>query len=467
MDAAAEWGDANGAAAAAASSTRKQSMADGAAAPGGRELQRRYSDYGVEGENAPLRERMWKTFEDPQYSKVAFYYSQVQLSVILLSTLSFCLETELNCEPFPSHTADYVPHKHFVGLNNTVLSAENCQAWLATWLYIEWVSIIAFTCELIIRAIICPSKRNFVWSGNAWWNWIDLLAILPFYLGFAAGDWVSAFAVFRVVRLVRVFRVFKMGKSSQGMQLMFSTLKESSKVLGTLIFLILLATVLFSSAIYYAEAVGENAEDFASIPRIFWFIMVTMTTVGYGDVSPVTGIGKVCAVLTMFCGIIILALPITVIGTNFANQYEQQRFERMAERACCVDGARRLQGDVDLGKLLKYMRDLEKTGNLKIPCPTDTDALQKLLAAHDGNKVGRIDQGEWKAFLKANVVTPSASQEATLKKIAIAVDDLGRVVADLAATQRTLADTVARQQADIARLLPAAKAAGGGGELTA
>ena len=61
----------------------------------------------------------------------------------------------------------------------------------------------------------------------------------------------------------------------------------------------------------------------------------------------------------------------------------------------------------------------------------------------------------------------SASQEATLKKIAIAVDDLGRVVADLAATQRTLADTVARQQADIARLLPAAKAAGGGGELTA
>ena len=192
-----------------------------------------------------------------------------------------------------------------------------------------------------------------------------------------------------------------------------------------------------------------------------------MTTVGYGDVSPVTGIGKVCAVLTMFCGIIILALPITVIGTNFANQYEQQRFERMAERACCVDGARRLQGDVDLGKLLKYMQDLEKTGNLKIPCPTDTDALQKLLAAHDGNKVGRIDQGEWKAFLKANVVTPSASQEATLKKIAIAVDDLGRVVADLAATQRTLADTVARQQADIARLLPAAKAAGGGGELTA
>ena len=79
----------------------------------------------------------------------------------------------------------------------------------------------------------------------------------------------------------------------------------------------------------------------------------------------------------------------------------------------------------------------------RVPAPFGL-ALQKLLAAHDGNKVGRIDQGEWKAFLKANVVTPSASQEATLKKIAIAVDDLGRVVADLAATQRTLADTVAR-----------------------
>ena len=66
---------------------------------------------------------------------------------------------------------------------------------------------------------------------------------------------------------------------------------------------------------------------------------------------PDKALGKMVASFTQLAGIIILALPITVIGTNFANQYEQQRFERMAERACCVDGARRLQGDVDLGKL--------------------------------------------------------------------------------------------------------------------
>ena len=109
------------------------------------------------------------------------------------------------------------------------------------------------------------------------------------------------------------------------------------------------------------------------------------------------------------------------------------------------------------------MRELEVVGNLKIPCPANEDALQVLLAAQDGSKVGRIDAGEWKNFLKANVVTPSGSQAATLKKLAVSMEELHRVVGDLATAQRALAETVARQQDDLRRLLPGA---GGGGDVS-
>ena len=80
-----------------------------------------------------------------------------------------------------------------------------------------------------------------------------------------------------------------------------------------------------ASAIYYAEAVGENAEDFASIPRIFWFIMVTMTTVGYGDVSPITPIGKFLASLVALSGIGLVAMPTGIMASAFSEAMQRRR----------------------------------------------------------------------------------------------------------------------------------------------
>ena len=168
-------------------------------------------------------------------------------------------------------------------------------------------------------------------------NWIDLLAILPFYLEIVAGNVLSAFSVFRVIRLVRVFRVFKMGKSFAGLNLMMTALRDSGKVLAILAFLILIATIVFSSAIFYAEANDDGAVWFNSIPRCFWWCFVTMTTVGYGDSYPVTDLGRTIAVGAMFSGILILAMPITVIGANFANAYEQQTFEEKVISTCTRD----------------------------------------------------------------------------------------------------------------------------------
>ena len=156
---------------------------------------------------------------------------------------------------------------------------------------------------------------------------------MPFYIGLGiSGDALSAFSVFRVVRLVRVFRVFKMGKSSIGINLMVITIQESAKVLFILCYFVAIAMILFSSMMYYAEMENSQAAFFASIPRTFWWCLVTMTTVGYGDGYPVTPVGRIIAVITMFSGILILALPISVIGSNFAATYERLAFEMGAQK---------------------------------------------------------------------------------------------------------------------------------------
>ena len=306
-------------------------------------------------------------------------------------------------------------------------------------------------------------------------NWIDLLAILPFYLEILAGDVLSAFSVFRVIRLVRsapllhpsctppaplrhpsctppaplrhssctppapllqvrVFRVFKMGKSFAGLNLMVTALKESGKVLGILTFLILIATIVFSSAIFYLEANGVGSHWFRSIPRSFWWCFVTMTTVGYGDSYPMTDIGRTIAVGAMISGILILAMPITVIGANFANAYKKQTFEENVISTCTREilpgeshkGEPEGTEVVDLERLMGFLRDLELRGNLAVEKPKDQAELQLLLNEYDakGDGVFKMQKREWQAFLKDCVMDAKCFTGVTVSKLAQDVDEL-------------------------------------------
>ena len=109
----------------------------------------------------------------------------------------------------------------------------------------------------------------------------------------------------------------------QGLRILGLTIKTSLHELGMFFFFLLVAMVIFSSAAYYAE-VGEQETKFTSIPGAFWWAIVTMTTVGYGDIAPVGVFGKLVGALCVIAGVLTIALPVPVVAANFNNFYRHE-----------------------------------------------------------------------------------------------------------------------------------------------
>ena len=163
-------------------------------------------------------------------------------------------------------------------------------------------------------------------------NVIDVLSVMPFYieagleLSGVSFDRLSnvrgALLTLRILRVLRVARIFKLAKYSGGLQSFGQTLRASYREIGMLMLFLSTTIVLFSTTVYFLE---KDVADtpFTSIPATFWWCIVTMTTVGYGDMTPVTVGGKLVASLTSVSGVIVLAFPITIIVENFNKYYRQ------------------------------------------------------------------------------------------------------------------------------------------------
>lgn len=194
-------------------------------------------------------------------------------------------------------------------------------------------------------------KKNLKNFATGTMNWIDLLSILPFYveLGLDSSGSGGGLAAIRVLRLARILRILKLGRSASGLKMVGRAMVRSLDVLAFLLFFAVLGIVLFGSLIFITEA-GEYDEatglwlrnnvahtaleptPFTSIPASFWWVIVTATTVGYGDFFPTSTGGKFIGAAVVLCGIIVLALPITVIGTNFSDEYAKHKEEKEAKQ---------------------------------------------------------------------------------------------------------------------------------------
>eukprot|EP00794_Sanderia_malayensis_P018111 gene18111-19920_t len=244
-----------------------------------------------------IQRAVWELFECPDSSRAARVLAIWSVLVIMVSITVFCLET---LPEFKKKSDKQQP-----------------------WFTFEIVCISWFTIEYVMRLVTSPNKLKFI---RSFLNLIDLAAILPYFITLPMDETNTApLSVLRVIRLVRVFRIFKLSRHSTGLRILGYTLRESSRELGMLMFFLVLGIILFSSAVYYAE-VGENAENFESIPHTFWYSLVTMTTVGYGDKVPKTSIGKLIGSLCAIVGVLTIALPVPVIVSNFEFFYKRDRF---------------------------------------------------------------------------------------------------------------------------------------------
>uniref|UniRef100_A0A0N4Z4D5 BTB domain-containing protein n=1 Tax=Parastrongyloides trichosuri TaxID=131310 RepID=A0A0N4Z4D5_PARTI len=256
----------------------------------------------------PVQRYIWELMEYPDSSVPARVLAFISISVIVTSIVSFCLETL----PDFREASDTMTETGYSKWNNPFLILES--------LCIVWFSI-----ELFLRFISCPSKRVFM---KSFLNIVDFIAIAPFFINFIWSEGnknnsSTSFAVLRVLRLVRVFRIFKLSRHSVGLQILGKTFRASVQEFCLLIFFMVIALVLFSSAIFYVEQ-GETDTRFTSIPASFWFVVATMTTVGYGDLVPTGTYGKLVGSLCALLGVLTLALPVPIIVANFKHFYRQE-----------------------------------------------------------------------------------------------------------------------------------------------
>nr|XP_033774560.1 potassium voltage-gated channel subfamily A member 10-like [Geotrypetes seraphini] len=266
--------------------------------------------------------QFWLLFEYPESSNAARGMALVSVLVIIISILIFCIETL----PEFREEKDFQLSKD--GKNFTE-KVEVPNTFTDPFFVIETACIIWFSFELAVRFVVCPSKSKFFQNLL---NIIDIVSIIPYFVTLITelnhesepvGQQNMSLAILRIIRLVRVFRIFKLSRHSTGLQILGQTLKASMRELGLLIFFLFIGVILFSSAVYFAEA-DEPKSQFTSIPDGFWWAVVTMTTVGYGDMCPMTVGGKIVGTLCAIAGVLTIALPVPVIVSNFNYFYHRE-----------------------------------------------------------------------------------------------------------------------------------------------
>nr|XP_013055826.2 potassium voltage-gated channel subfamily A member 3 [Anser cygnoides] len=282
-----------------------------------------------------FQRQVWLLFEYPESSGPARGIAIVSVLVILISIVIFCLETlpefrddhdyEGTGGPFGTGGGPLPPD---VFTNSSSSATSMVSSFTDPFFVVETLCIIWFSFELLVRFFACPSKATF--SKNIM-NIIDIVAIIPYFITLGTelaerqgnGQQAMSLAILRVIRLVRVFRIFKLSRHSKGLQILGQTLKASMRELGLLIFFLFIGVILFSSAVYFAEA-DDPSSGFSSIPDAFWWAVVTMTTVGYGDMHPITIGGKIVGSLCAIAGVLTIALPVPVIVSNFNYFYHRE-----------------------------------------------------------------------------------------------------------------------------------------------
>lgn len=280
------------------------------------------------------------------------------------------------------------------------------------WLFqtIEAVSLIVFFVEYVVRLWVSvehPRARGRpAWRARLAYAAtpaaiIDLVAILPFFI--------EAFtdAHLRIIVLVRLLRLFKLGRYSTGFQSLLEALRRERQALLAS-FLILVSVVLVSASFAYMAERATQPDAFGSIPNAIWWAMATVTTVGYGDVVPKTVLGRIVGGFTMISGILMIALPVAIIGSSFAEVVRQRSFVITFGMVARIPLFAEI-GAQALGEMLPHLRAMTIEAGTVIVEPEQGDDALYVIA--DG--VVEVNFSNSRRRLEANEAFGAAPDPAT------------------------------------------------------
>jgi voltage-gated potassium channel len=197
---------------------------------------------------------------------------------------------------------------------------------------VEWILTIFFTIEYALR-LYCVNKP--LKYATSFFGVVDLLAILPTYISLILAG-AQALLVIRILRLLRIFRVFKLVRYMRQGRVILAAMRNSGPKIAVFILFVLLLVTIFGSIMYLVE--GGTNEGFDSIPRSIYWAIVTLTTVGYGDISPVTSFGQFIAAAIMILGYSIIAVPTGIVTAEMTRRIYDQPQSTEACRGCGGEG---------------------------------------------------------------------------------------------------------------------------------
>mmetsp|Transcript_22609 Transcript_22609/g.51561 ORF Transcript_22609/g.51561 Transcript_22609/m.51561 type:complete len:551 (-) Transcript_22609:13-1665(-) len=291
-----------------------------------------------------VRYRCWLTLEEPNSSWFAWIYMVSMTIIIGFSVLITLLES----------------------------SAVHKARWGADFFETSdiWLNVV-FSMELVVRFAVARRWKTFFTTGGVitqdnFYNIVDGLSIVPFYLKMLWQD-LAATSFFELVVTMRpTLRLLKVTRNFDGFQLLVRSVQMALPQLPVPLFMFFLMSLFFGSAIWFAEQPAAGATEEAaleSIPSGLWFAIVTISTVGYGDVTPTTVVGKVLTSLTIILGMLYMAMPLTVVGQAFQTVWDSRDQIFVLEKA-----RRRLR---QLGIEVQFMRrvfdcaDVDGSGTLE------------------------------------------------------------------------------------------------------
>ena len=292
---------------------------------------------------------LWVLLEEPGTSTLAFWINTDVQVLILIGSVIFIVETL-----------------------ETVKVNYN---WLSFMHVVEWFCVIQFTVEYFTRVFCAPFRpadckppapkdkvtaaedgdkeaaefvKKWIQSPHlvtylmSPMNIVDLVAILPAYLEIVIGDSSGGgLAVLRILRMARIFRMIKVGSYKENLEIVLEGLKRSRTGLLLMVYLVIIFMIVMASLLYMVEGDPDTEDSssgvFVSIPHTFWCIIVTMSSVGYGDMYPTSDSGRAIGSFVMLTGILTLAVPITLIGNRFNDVWleskqtkkKKEMFEKM------------------------------------------------------------------------------------------------------------------------------------------